>query len=278
MQPNEPKRTRSLLDDETIRVEAAVVGACIVRPHFLRECELETNDLSDYRHQVVWMALRTLTERGEPIDTLTLELEIAKAGKLDAVGGPAFLGALALSYPTEDNFAEYSRQVADRSLCRRIALAAGDLVELAVGTKISGEDLLDEAHRKLGAMVSRQAEIVEGIGTHVQRRLLEVERVAQSVGELTGAPTGVELLDAKIGGWQFGVVNMIAARPGMGKSALGISTADACSKAGLGVHVFSLEDSERAYSDRVLARSSGVPAIRGCWSRACITCCAARAG
>jgi replicative DNA helicase len=77
---------------------------------------------------------------------------------------------------------------------------------------------------------------------------------------MTGYPTGVASLDETIGGWQAGIVSIVAARPGMGKSSLGLSTADAGSAAGFGVHLFSLEDTKEAYADRTMSRTSGVPA------------------
>jgi replicative DNA helicase len=70
--------------------------------------------------------------------------------------------------------------------------------------------------------------------------------------------TGIAKLDEKLGGWQPGIVSLVAARPAMGKSSLGLATADVATAAGHGVHLFSLEDTESAYADRSIARTSGV--------------------
>jgi replicative DNA helicase len=118
---------------------------------------------------------------------------------------------------------------------------------------------------KLAARRGR-ADDAASIGTLVRRRLRELDELAaaRARGEtaLTGVPTGIAALDRKLGGWQFGVVNLLAGRPAMGKSAVALAGAEAAAGAGYGVHVFSLEDSWRAYADRNLARRSGVPAER----------------
>jgi len=73
-----------------------------------------------------------------------------------------------------------------------------------------------------------------------------------------GVATGIADLDDIIGGWQIGQASVVAARPGMGKSSFGITAANSASSAGVGVHVFSLEDTRAAYCDRVLARESRI--------------------
>jgi replicative DNA helicase len=102
------------------------------------------------------------------------------------------------------------------------------------------------------------------IGDVIKRRLKQLEQIAQERATgarvLSGYPTGVERLDEKTGGWQAGIVSIVAARPAMGKSSLGLATANASSEAGFGVHLFSLEDTEQAYADRALSRASGVSA------------------
>jgi replicative DNA helicase len=111
---------------------------------------------------------------------------------------------------------------------------------------------------------AEQPEDANTIGQIVQRRLKELERLEEerrNGGQtLTGFPTGIPRLDEKTGGWQPGIVSIVAARPAMGKSSLGLATADACTAAGHGVHLFSLEDSEGAYADRAMSRVSKVEA------------------
>lgn len=256
--------------------EAAVLGACIVNSTVLRDLELEVDDFGMAKHRVVFAALRNLEAAQRPIDPMTVELQLEREGKLEALAelgavnpaasAVAFLGALVLAPATIENAHEYARTVRDEHTKRRVMVAASNLVQVAGDGAVSGQELLAIAATSFGAIDGVTAEQATGIGELATKRFADIERLAQERlaggAALTGAPTGVRELDAKIGGFQFGIVNLIAGRPGMGKSSAALACADASSEAGLGVHAFILEDSWHAYTDRQLARRSGVPAIK----------------
>lgn len=255
------------LSQAVLDAEAGVLGACIVQPTVMRDLpDLETDDFGHMPHKIVWQALRNLEAASRPIDPLTLEIEIERQGKLDAVGGVAYLGVLCLRVPTIGNVLEYATKVRDAHTARRVMVAAGAILQLGETGEASGEELLDAATTSIASIDGKKPQIEVGIGDLAARRLADVERFAQERAAggraLSGAPTGIAELDAKIGGYQFGIVNLLAARPGMGKSSAALACADAASEAGIGVHVFSLEDSWHAYTDRQLARKSGVAAIK----------------
>ena len=89
--------------------EASVLGGILLRNDLLVNLDtLEVDDFYDNRHKVVFQAIRTLEATARPIDVVTLENEIERQGKLDAIGGVAFLGELALRVPTPENVAAYT--------------------------------------------------------------------------------------------------------------------------------------------------------------------------
>ena len=89
--------------------EASVLGGVILRNDILSQLDtLEVDDFYDHRHKVVFQAMRNLEAVTRPIDVVTLENEIEKAGKLDAIGGIAFLGELTLRVPSVDNVLAYT--------------------------------------------------------------------------------------------------------------------------------------------------------------------------
>lgn len=248
-----------------LNLEAGILGAILLHPETLGEFpRLETDDFFDMRHKVVWQAMRNLEATGVPIDVVTLEAEIARHGKSDAVGGYAFLGELALRVPTVSNAHEYVRQIREASLARRVRMALADVTEYGKRYELAGAELLSMAMERLSSIDEGQPDGTVLISTLLKRRLGQLDAIAaeRAAGgsTLTGFPTGVARLDEKIGGVQPGIVTIVAARPAMGKSSLGLSMADGASSAGFGVHVFSLEDTEEAYSDRTISRSSQVPA------------------
>src|ERR1041385_4378489 len=104
-----------------VDVEASILGGIIVRNEVLLQLEtLEIDDFYDLKHKVVFEAIRNLEATSRPIDVVTLENEIEKAGKLDAIGGIAFLGELALRVPTADNVIAYAEIVGEKHQARKL--------------------------------------------------------------------------------------------------------------------------------------------------------------
>lgn len=245
--------------DAQYELETSILGAVFLRPENL--ALLPTLEIADFRHyraKATWEAIRNLEARSQPIDTVTVADELTRQDKLDAVGWD-FLGECTLRVPTVANAIEYARRVKDMALKDRLLESLRDLVDHGKSADVSGAELLTMALAHTSRLDAEQPEGASTIGEVVKRRVKQLEAFAGS-SALTGFPTGIAKLDEKIGGWQPGIVSIVAARPAMGKSSLGLATADACSGAGVGAHVFSLEDTEEAYADRSMSRISGVPA------------------
>src|ERR1043166_5905220 len=101
----------------SIESEASLLGGIILRNDALSTlADLETEDFYDNRHRVVFQAIRNLEAASRPIDVVTLENEISKVGKLDAIGGVGFIGELALRVPTIDNVETYGKIVAEKRI------------------------------------------------------------------------------------------------------------------------------------------------------------------
>lgn len=217
----------------------------------------EPREFFDLRLQVTWEAIRSIADRSEPVDVITVERELEKQGKRDAVGNLLFdLMCDPLTTVPDWNAAE----IRQAWLSRETRRVCGEIA--AVADK-DGAELLTDALRNLASLEANAPQQAESIGALVLERMGDLERIAgeklQGKHVLTGQPTGIASLDAKIGGWQRGIVSIVAARPGMGKSSLGLATAFAHmgGKAG-GCHVFSLEDVRASYTDRALSRLAGV--------------------
>lgn len=260
-------------------LEKSVIGSILLRADTLALLpSLESADFPSPIAHYTWNAIRNLETRSLPIDSVTIADEVARhrVDDRDSEGDRqrkhaeviAFLGDCALTVPTVDNAVEYARRLRDNSLKRRLLESLAEVRQSA--DDLTGAELLSMALGGLSLLDAEQPEQARSIGDVVKRRLAQLDEIARERAEgrvsLSGFPTGVAILDEKLGGWQPGIVSLIAARPGMGKSSLGLATADAASAAGFGVHVFSLEDTEQAYADRTMARTSGVSAesIRNC--------------
>src|SRR5579862_5071365 len=137
--------------------EASVLGGVILRNDILSQLDtLEVDDFYDHRHKVVFQAMRNLESTARPIDVVTLENEIEKAGKLDAIGGIAFLGELALRVPSVDNVLAYTEIVRDHSQARKLIFAAGEVVEKGYEDNLEVKDYLDDAEAKIFEVTQRK--------------------------------------------------------------------------------------------------------------------------
>jgi replicative DNA helicase len=241
--------------------EASILGGVLLRNDVLLHLEqLETADFYDHRHKVIWDAVRNLEAGARPIDVVTLEVEIEKAGKLEAIGGIAFLGELALRVPTADNIVAYADIVRDHSQARKLILAAGEIVEAGFEDGLEVKDYLDDAEGKIFEVTQRKdkagPEPLKGL---VKKVFSSLDERFKSAGGITGVPTGFTDLDTKTAGLQPTELIILAARPAMGKTSFAISLAqNAATTGGWPVLVFSLEMSSTQLAERMLCSEAKV--------------------
>lgn len=244
-----------------IEAEASVLGGILLRNEILSQLDtIEEDDFYDHRHKVVFAAMRALEAVAKPIDVVTLENEIAKSGKLEAIGGLAFLGELALRVPTPDNVLHYAEIVTDKHQARKLMLASGEILERGYDDAIEVRDYLDEAEGKIFEVTQRRdragPEPLKGLIKKVFSSL--DERFAAADG-ITGVPTGFSDLDQKTAGLQPTELIILAARPAMGKTAFALSLAqNAAISGGWPCLVFSLEMSSTQLAERMLCSEARV--------------------
>ncbi len=241
--------------------EASVLGGILLRNDVLTSLDqLSEDDFYDPRHQAVFAAMRSLEDNSKPIDEVTLEVELSRMGKLEAVGGLPFISELALRVPTADNVAHYAEIVTSKHAARRLILAASEIA--AKGYEDSEEigDYLDSAEASIFEVTQqnqrRSAEHIRGLLKEVFSSLDERFKAA---GGITGVPTGFTDLDEKTAGLQPTELTILAARPAMGKTSFALSIArNAACGAGYPVLLFSLEMSAQQLAERLLCSEARV--------------------
>jgi len=241
--------------------EASILGGVILRNDVLLHLEsLESADFYDHRHKVIWDAIRNLEAAARPIDVVTLENEIEKGGKLEAIGGISFLGELALRVPTAENVVAYTEIVRDHSQARKLILAAGEIVEKGFEDSLEVRDYLDDAEAKIFEVTQRKdksgPEPLKGL---VKKVFSSLDERFKSEGGITGVPTGFADLDVKTAGLQPTELIILAARPAMGKTSFAMSLAQNAATSGAWpVLVFSLEMSSTQLAERMLCSEAKV--------------------
>lgn len=214
-----------------IGLEVSILGGILLKPSILRmpELVLETDDFYDPRNKAVWSAMVNLDADGNPIDLATLEAALEDVGKLDAIGGVAYLGELALRVPTPDNVLFYAAEVREKSDERRIMLVSSE-ISTGIG---SGKLTAREAADRMAAEMAKIGRIraVEAPARQRPRVLTNADAYDELL-KLEGLPiyeTPLPSLNAAIGygGLIAGGVYDIVAGPGVGKSSLAVFVAGA---------------------------------------------------
>ncbi|HEY4177735.1 MAG TPA: replicative DNA helicase [Kofleriaceae bacterium] len=241
--------------------EASILGGVILRNDVLIQLEtLEVDDFYDMKHKVVWQAIRNLEAAARPIDVVTVEVEVEKQGKLDAIGGIAFLGELAMRVPTADNVLTYAEIVQEKHQARKLMLAANDIHEKGYEDGLEVRDYLDEAEGKIFEVTQKKAKSgPEPVKSLVKKVFSSLDERFKSEGGITGLPTGFTDLDAKTAGLQPTELIILAARPAMGKTSFALSLAqNAATSQGWPCLVFSLEMSSTQLAERMLCSEARV--------------------
>lgn len=237
------------------RAELALVGCALIHPNAFGACSsiVDSKDFYDPTARAIWRAAEVLTKKGIAIDPLTISTELP-----NEVSRTAIMDAIS-DTPIGADPKAYAQIVAELSVYRKMIDAAHEIAKLGQSRPESVDVAIDQAQRLVFALNSRKG----------ARASVEVDKVADSIIErlnevLTigiepGIPTGIELLDEIIGGWQKSDLVIIAARPSVGKTALAITTAkNAAERDRKRVAIFSLEMSAQSIGTRLLAAFSGI--------------------
>jgi hypothetical protein len=223
---------------------------------------LRPDDFYRPAHQTVYECILDLYGRGEPADAVTVSAELQRRGDLMRLGGAPYLHTLIATVPTAANAAYYAEIVAEKATLRRLVEAGTRIVQLGYhggeGAEVS--DVVDRAQAAIYDVTERStSEDYVPLEELLQPTMDEIDAIASRGGVSLGVPTGFADLDAATNGLHPGQMVVIAARPGLGKSTLGLDFARACSvKHGMTSVVFSLEMSRSEIVMRLLSAEARI--------------------
>lgn len=253
----------SKVQPQAVELEQVVLGAIMID----RDALPATIDIlkpeSFYRpeHAEIYAACLQLFARSEPIDILTVSETMRVSGKLPAVGGSAYLVELTNMVASAANIEYHARIIAEKALLRDMIHLSQETIRQAYEEQ-DPFDLLYQTQKKsfdLGNFSSRNAQHAAQIGIHVVR---QIEHAMRKGDGITGVPSGIIALDEITGGWQNSDLIIIAARPGMGKTAFVLCAALHAAKRGIPVGLFSMEMGAGQLMERLAAMETGISAGR----------------
>lgn len=218
---------RGKLPPQAVDLEEAILGAMLIDKKGVDEVIdlLKPEAFYVEKHGYIFEAVRSLFEQGKPVDLLTVSSELKHLKKLEAVGGDYYLIRLTQKVSSSAHIEFHARIVLQKFIQRSLIKISNEIIEEAYDDGTDVFDLMDTAESKLYSVtegnISKSVESAETLVLAAKKR---IEEISNKEG-LSGVPSGFEELDRLTSGWQSSDLIIIAARPGMGKTALTLSMA-----------------------------------------------------
>ncbi|SKA90708.1 primary replicative DNA helicase [Clostridium sp. USBA 49] len=225
---------------------------------------LKSEDFYRDAHKILFDTMIELFQKDIPVDMVTLANELTAKQKLEAVGGITYITEVYSTAISTANVASYIKIVYDKSILRKLIRASNEIIENSYNKQDNVEGVLDSAEQKIFNIADKR-NIADFEPMHVvlERGFLEIERLYNNKGEITGIPSGFKDLDAKTSGFQKGDMVLIAARPSMGKTTFALNLAQyAALRAGKSVAIFSLEMSKEQLAYKLLCAEANVDMLK----------------
>ena len=248
------------LPPQAIELEQAVLGALMLEKDALTAVIDILQPKSFYRddHQRIFNAIQSLFQRSEPVDILTVTNELKKTGELDLVGGPYYITQLTNRVASAANVEFHARIISEKYILRELIRTSTETIKQAYEDSTDVFELMDKAEQNLFSIVEGNIrKNYDKMSTLISQALKQIENAKNQQTGVTGVPSGFTELDRLTSGWQPSDLLILAARPGMGKTAFVLSIArNAAVDFNKGVAVFSLEMSSLQLVQRLIAAES----------------------
>jgi replicative DNA helicase len=244
------------LPPQAIDLEEVVLGAMMIDKKGVDEVIDILSPAAFYKeaHQYIFEAIFKLFESSEPIDLLTVSSQLRKDEKLDIVGGDFYLVSLTQRVSSSAHIEFHARIILQKFIQRSLIKISNEIIEEAYDETKDVFDLLDNAEAKLYEVtqgnVKKSTETAQSLVIQAKKK---IEEISNKEG-LSGIPSGFEKIDSITSGWQPSDLIIVAARPGMGKTALTLSMAkNIAVNSNIPVAFFSLEMSSVQLITRLIS-------------------------
>ena len=249
------------LPPQVVELEEAVLGAMMIDKKGVDEVIdiLQPDAFYKDSHKHIFEAIFQLFTDSQPIDLLTVSAQLKKMGKLDLAGGDFYLIQLTQKISSSAHIEFHSRIILQKYIQRSLIKISSEIIEESYDETTDVFDLLDKAESKLYEVtqgnIKRSSETAQSLVIQAKKR---IEEIANKEG-LSGIATGFEKLDKITSGWQPSDLIIIAARPGMGKTAFVLSMArNVAIDFKQPVALFSLEMSSVQLITRLISSETGL--------------------
>ena len=247
---------------QNIDAEQSVLGAMLLNKEAVYKVMeiLSPDDFYRDSHKLIYQAILELVDKDTPLDMITVSEQLRHNGTLEQAGGVSYIATLASIVPTAANVEHYARIVEEKALLRTLIQLSNRVSTMGYEGNEDVTSMLDVVEQSLSELANRrQTSAFTPINEVLIKTFEQVEQMAQNKGSITGVPTGFVDFDKLTCGLQKSDLIILAARPSMGKTTLGLMMAlNAAVRAKIPVAVFSLEMSKEQLVQRMLCAEAMV--------------------
>lgn len=246
---------------QAVDLEEVVLGAMMIDKKGVDEIIDILHPEAFYKtaNSLIYDAVKKLFDNSEAIDLLTVSNQLKKDGNFDKVGGDYYLIQLTQKVSSSAHIEFHARIILQKYIQRSLIKISNEIIEEAFDEGTDVFDLLDNAEAKLYEVtqgnIKRSTETAQSLVMQAKKKIQEISNKEG----LSGIPSGFEKLDELTSGWQPSDLIIVAARPGMGKTALTLSMArNIAVDQGIPVAFFSLEMSSVQLITRLISSETGL--------------------
>ena len=240
-------------------VEKAVLGALMIdKDAYLEVCDkLRPESFYEPRNQMVYEAIQKLSMDENPVDMLTVVDMLGKMGKLEDVGGPAYVADLSSRVATSANLEYHANIVAEKYLSRQMISYVSVIGKKTYDESYDIKDVVQEAESTLFELSQKNMKKDYSVLAPIVDKAMDMVKIAHAnKGGITGISSGYFKLDDMICGWQDSDLVIIAGRPAMGKTAFALSLAkNIAADQKIPMAFFSLEMSDVQLANRLISNA-----------------------
>lgn len=239
--------------------EQAIIGCILAKNETFDSANqiIKPVDFYDSRTQRIYKSIVLMFEKDIKVDYVSLVSQLSSENILQEVGGEEFITEITLSSFYTPNIETYCKSVKEKSLLRSLIGASEDIIDSSYKQKDDVSDILAIAENRIFEISqdSHNQGLVR-VSDTMDDTLRQINELTLADGKITGVSTGLDVVDNKLSGLQNSQLILLAARPAMGKTALGLTMAWNAARLGKSVAFFSLEMSTYQLNQRLLSMVS----------------------
>ncbi|WP_270516384.1 replicative DNA helicase [Lactobacillus johnsonii] len=237
--------------------EKAVLGAVFLDPEAIIDASdvLQPDDFYEHANRIVFQAMLNISGREEVIDPVTLQDELKKNNQVDDIGGIAYVTELSMATPTAAHVTYYAKIVKRKAILRNLISTSQRIIQNAIEGSDDVTDILDDAESQImGVSQDNASGGFKSIHDVLNTAMEEINSIPDDGNMVTGLPSGFSELDKMTTGFHDDELIILAARPGVGKTAFALNVAQFVGlKTDKTVAMFSLEMGAEQLVQRMLA-------------------------